>query len=93
MEQSVLVQANAPKVSAFLWPTTGALDDNVRFFKEMVDFGNKNKLLAEVQMVLPAIQKLDLSRNVTSKSCYPAVYPSPWTACTNVEDEHFNITK
>ena len=92
-EQSVLIQANAPKASAFLWAISGALDEDLRFFQRLVDFGTENKHLTEVQQVLPAIQNLDLNRNVATESCYCAIYSSPWAAHADVEDEHFNITK
>ena len=89
----MLIQANAPKVSAFLWAISGVLDEDLRFFQRLVDFGIENQHLDEVQQVLPAIQNLDINRSVATDSCYSSVYASPWAAHTDVEDEHYNITK
>ena len=89
----MLIQANAPKVSAFLWAISGILDEDLKFYQRLVNFGTENQHLPEVQRVLPAIQNLEMTRNVPTESSYSAVYSSPWAAHAEVEDEHLNITK
>ena len=91
-ELAALVQANSPRIHAYVCAIGNILSHRACYFEELLEFGHRNQDHNGVQELLPLVQNMSLNRPIKNDYFYDVMFASPWASHIDVEMQHLEIS-
>lgn len=91
-ELAALVQANSPRIHAYICAIGNIFSHRACYFEELLEFGHRNQDHSGVKELLPLVHNLSLNRPIESIDFYDVMFASPWASHIDVEKQHLEIS-
>ena len=91
-ELAALVQANSPRIHAYICAIGNIFSHRACYFEELLEFGHRNQDHSGVQELLPLVQELSSNAPIKNIDFYDVIFASPWASHIDVEKQHLEIS-